>query len=289
LKDAQKELKEAQKAHKAGSTPETQAKLTEAETKLNTAKNSLKNSKTTLKAAAKGAKKPIGTGRVAMASLFVIGVGTVASWIFGGKKPEDTDTTAKIPPLVTSDSTQVVAPPSLSDTTQVVTPPSLSDSTQVVTPPSGDGTQPPAGDGTQPPAGDGTQPPAGNGTQPPAGNGTQTPSGTQTNKVIVQNGETLIKLANKYGVSAQKIIELNKNKIKYFRHASNCNDNKKYAGFLVGAEITLPDGIYDLSGNKLKADTIKDYEDYIVKKKNIFCQDRLDQICTSEFRQAVNW
>lgn len=60
--------------------------------------------------------------------------------------------------------------------------------------------------------------------------------------VIVQNGESIARLAKKYGVSEKDIIELNKDQLKYFKSATNCDDNKKYLGFLVGAKIKLPAG-----------------------------------------------
>jgi len=60
--------------------------------------------------------------------------------------------------------------------------------------------------------------------------------------VIVQNGESIARLAKKYGVSEKDIIELNKDQLKHFKSATNCNDQKKYLGFLVGAKIKLPAG-----------------------------------------------
>ena len=35
-------------------------------------------------------------------------------------------------------------------------------------------------------------------------------------------------------------MDLNEKQIKYFKNATDCNDDKKYAGFLVGAKIKLP-------------------------------------------------
>lgn len=60
--------------------------------------------------------------------------------------------------------------------------------------------------------------------------------------VIVQNGESIARLAKKYGVSEKEIIELNKDQLKRFKSATNCSDDKKYLGFLVGAKIKLPAG-----------------------------------------------
>lgn len=60
--------------------------------------------------------------------------------------------------------------------------------------------------------------------------------------ITVENGESIARLAKKYGVSAKEIIELNKDQLKYFKSATDCDDNKKYLGFLVGAQIKLPAG-----------------------------------------------
>ena len=58
--------------------------------------------------------------------------------------------------------------------------------------------------------------------------------------VTVENGESIARLAKKYGVSEKEIIELNRDQLKYFKSATDCEDNKKYLGFLVGARIKLP-------------------------------------------------
>lgn len=58
--------------------------------------------------------------------------------------------------------------------------------------------------------------------------------------VTVQNGESIARLAKKYGVSQKEIMELNKDKLRYFKSATDCG-SKKYLGFLVGAQIKLPE------------------------------------------------
>lgn len=60
--------------------------------------------------------------------------------------------------------------------------------------------------------------------------------------VTVENGESIARIAKKYGVSAKELMELNKDQLKYFKSATDCDDNKKYLGFLVGAKIKLPAG-----------------------------------------------
>lgn len=73
-----------------------------------------------------------------------------------------------------------------------------------------------------------------------AGNKKKTIEDEETVTVTVENGESLAKIAKKYGVSVQEIMDLNEKQIKYFKNATDCNDDKKYAGFLVGAKIKLP-------------------------------------------------
>lgn len=67
------------------------------------------------------------------------------------------------------------------------------------------------------------------------------PEPPKYNMVTVENGESIARLAKKYGVSEKEIIELNRDQLKYFKSATNCDDNKKYLGFLVGARIKLPE------------------------------------------------
>lgn len=71
---------------------------------------------------------------------------------------------------------------------------------------------------------------------------TPQPQPQQPETVIVENGESIARLAKKYGVSAKEIMELNKDQLKYFKSATDCADDKKRLGFLVGAKIKLPAG-----------------------------------------------
>lgn len=58
--------------------------------------------------------------------------------------------------------------------------------------------------------------------------------------VTVQNGESIARLAKKYGVSAKEIMELNKSQLRNFKSATDCG-GKKIVGFRVGAQIKLPE------------------------------------------------
>lgn len=105
-------------------------------------------------------------------------------------------------------------------------------------------------------------------------------------KVIVQNGESLAKLSKKYGVPVETIIELNKNQIKYFHNSKNCADNKKIAGFLVGAEINMPNGCDKADGNKDAAGARKDYEKAVLKQYPKLCGTRRDtEVTNAAFRK----
>lgn len=103
--------------------------------------------------------------------------------------------------------------------------------------------------------------------------------------VVVQNGESLSRLAKKYGVSVDQIINMNRDKLKYFHNSKDCADNKKYAGFLVGEEIVIPNGCDKADGNKDSEGAIKDYENAIRKKADTLCGDRKNEWSSEQFRK----
>lgn len=97
-------------------------------------------------------------------------------------------------------------------------------------------------------------------------------------QVIVENGESIAMLAKKYGVSAKEIMELNKDQLKNFKSATDCQDDKKYLGFLVGAKIKLPAGANEEAVKEnQKTTSEKEYGKYkkaSVKLDTKLCDDR---------------
>ena len=91
--------------------------------------------------------------------------------------------------------------------------------------------------------------------------------------VIVQNGESLSKLAKKYGVTIQELMDLNGIK----RFTDDCGEIK-IQGFKVGQRIKLPAhaNIEAAKNNKTAAEAIKDYENMWtakIKKGEEPCED----------------
>ena len=86
----------------------------------------------------------------------------------------------------------------------------------------------------------------------------------ETYTVVVQNGESLAKLAKKYNVSVDDLIKLNNLQ----KFTNDCGETK-IKGFKVGQTIKLPAtaNIDAAKNNKTAADAIKDYEN--MWKKNI--------------------
>ena len=76
-------------------------------------------------------------------------------------------------------------------------------------------------------------------------------------KVVVQNGESLSKLAKKYGVTVDELIKLNG----FEKFTDDCGEIK-IKGFRVGQTIKLPAhaNIEAAKNNKTAAEAIKDYE-----------------------------
>lgn len=104
--------------------------------------------------------------------------------------------------------------------------------------------------------------------------------------VIVQNNESLSKLSKKYGVPIDTIIELNKDKIKYFHNSKDCNNNRKYAGFLVGTEIVMPNGCDKADQNKDAEGARKDYERAVIRQQGNLCNERYrGEITSNAFRK----
>ena len=97
--------------------------------------------------------------------------------------------------------------------------------------------------------------------------------------VIVQNGESLSKLAKKYGVTVQELKELNKDQLKTFYNTKNCDDSKGVQGFLVGAEIKLPcsANLEAAKNNKDAKGANADYTQDIIKDRDKLCDERQEQ------------
>ena len=98
---------------------------------------------------------------------------------------------------------------------------------------------------------------------------------------IIQNGDSLEEIANRYGVSVEQLKELNADKIKQFRTA----DGKVVDSFIVGEDIKLPDGTDKVEGLKGKEATIADYEEYLIENFDKIPQPMWNQVCTPEFRK----
>ena len=98
---------------------------------------------------------------------------------------------------------------------------------------------------------------------------------------IIQNGDSLEEVANRYGVTVEQLKELNAEKVKQFRTA----DGKVVDGFIVGEDITLPDDVKKVEGLRTKDESIADYEEYLVKNFDKIPQSMWNQVCTPEFRR----
>ena len=98
---------------------------------------------------------------------------------------------------------------------------------------------------------------------------------------IIQNGDSLEDVANRYGVTVEQLKELNADKIKHFKTA----DGKVIDGFIVGEDIKLPDGTAKVEDLKTKDETVADYEEYLVKNFDQIPQSMWNQVCTPEFRR----
>lgn len=98
---------------------------------------------------------------------------------------------------------------------------------------------------------------------------------------IIQNGDSLEEVANRYGITVEQLKELNADKVKQFRTA----DGKIIDGFIVGEDITLPDDVKKVEGLRTKDESIADYEEYLVKNFDKIPQSMWNQVCTPEFRR----
>lgn len=98
---------------------------------------------------------------------------------------------------------------------------------------------------------------------------------------IVQNGDSLEEIANRYGVTVEQLKELNADKIKKFQ----TTDGREIEGFLVGEDITLPEGTAKVEGLRNKEESISDYEEYLRQNLDNIPQTMWNQLCTPEFRR----
>lgn len=103
----------------------------------------------------------------------------------------------------------------------------------------------------------------------------------QTSENIVQNGDTLEEVANRYGVTVEKLKELNADKIKKFRTA----DGKVIEGFRVGENISLHEDAKKVEGLKGKDEAIAEYEKELIENFENIPQAMWNQLCTPEFRK----
>lgn len=103
----------------------------------------------------------------------------------------------------------------------------------------------------------------------------------QTSETIVQNGDTLEEVANRYGVTVEKLKELNADKIKKFRTA----DGKVIEGFRVGENISLQEDAKKVEGLKGKDEAIAEYEKELIENFENIPQAMWNQLCTPEFRK----
>ncbi len=116
----------------------------------------------------------------------------------------------------------------------------------------------------------------------------------ETLTVTVENGESIAKLAKKYGVSVKEIMDLNEKQIKYFKNAKDCDDTKKYAGFLVGARIKLPANANMKAVEENLKTTVeaerKKYEESMKKLDKELCDDRTQsyRVMDENFRKEHN-
>lgn len=102
---------------------------------------------------------------------------------------------------------------------------------------------------------------------------------------VVHNNESIIAIAKRYGVSVEELKELNKDKIRKFHNSMDPNDNNLYDGFLVGEKLVLPANANPGDSERIPETTVKDYEDAIIRNKDKFVKERLDEIATPEFRK----
>ena len=98
---------------------------------------------------------------------------------------------------------------------------------------------------------------------------------------IIQNGDSLEEIANRYGVTVEQLKELNADKIKKFQ----TTDGREIEGFLVGEDITLPEGTAKVEGLRNKEESISDYEEYLRQNLDNIPQTMWNQLCTPEFRR----
>lgn len=115
----------------------------------------------------------------------------------------------------------------------------------------------------------------------------------ETVSVTVLNGESIAKIAKKYGVSVQEIMDLNQKQLKYFKSATDC-DGEKVAGFLVGATIKLPSKANMKAVEENLKTTAeqerKKYEDSMKDLDTKLCDDRTQsyRIMDENFRKEHN-
>ena len=104
-------------------------------------------------------------------------------------------------------------------------------------------------------------------------------------EVVVQNGESISALAKKYGVSEKQIIELNKDQLKTFKNAKDCDDNKTHQGFLVGAKIKVLGGCDKADQNKSAKEAQKDYNEMVKKHFEEYCPEH--QVYSKAFENMI--
>lgn len=115
----------------------------------------------------------------------------------------------------------------------------------------------------------------------------------ETVSVTVLNGESISKIAKKYGVSVQEIMDLNQKQLKYFKSATDC-DGEKVAGFLVGATIKLPSKANMKAVEENLKTTAeqerKKYEDSMKNLDTKLCDDRTQsyKVMDENFRKEHN-
>ena len=116
----------------------------------------------------------------------------------------------------------------------------------------------------------------------------------ETVTVTVENGESIAMIAKKYGVSVKEIMDLNEKQIRYFKNAKDCDDTKKYAGFLVGAKIKLPANANMKAVEENLKTTVeaerKKYEESMKKLDKELCDDRTQsyRVMDENFRKEHN-
>ncbi len=127
-----------------------------------------------------------------------------------------------------------------------------------------------------------------------AGKKEKTTGEEDTVTVTVENGESIAKIAKKYGVSVKEIMDLNEKQIKYFKNAKDCDDKEKHAGFLVGAKIKLPANANMKAVEENLKTTVeaerKKYEESMKKLDKELCDDRTKsyRVMDEDFRKEHN-